>query len=140
MRRLGMPRSGTSLVHQIISNHHKVHGAGELTKLNKFVTPFLKDYKNNNSPISKNDLIFLPYMNYGGTISPYFNLNTKAEIFGLLPHHQRDDILLAAYQGLGFSIRDCYDSLNIKMPLWFAPKEFSPMHQLLYLRPLLGGA
>ena len=52
-----MPRSGTSLVHQIISNHHKVHGAGELTKLNKFVTPFLKDYKNNNSPISKNDLV-----------------------------------------------------------------------------------
>ena len=34
---LGMPRSGTSLVHQIVSNHKKVYGAGELTKLNKFV-------------------------------------------------------------------------------------------------------
>ena len=43
---LGMPRSGTSLVHQIVSNHQMVYGAGELTKLNKFVTPFLKESKN----------------------------------------------------------------------------------------------
>ena len=45
---LGMPRSGTSLVHQIISNHKQVHGAGELTKLNKFASPFLinEDEKN----------------------------------------------------------------------------------------------
>jgi hypothetical protein len=54
---LGMPRSGTSLVHQIISNHHRVYGAGELTKLNKFVTPYLKDSKNNE--ITKKDLIFI---------------------------------------------------------------------------------
>ena len=43
---LGMPRSGTSLVHQIVSNHRQVYGAGELTKLNKFVTPYLKDSEN----------------------------------------------------------------------------------------------
>ena len=52
---LGMPRSGTSLVHQIISIHHRVYGAGELTKLNKFVTPYLKDSKNNE--ITKQDLL-----------------------------------------------------------------------------------
>ena len=62
-----------------------------------------------------NDLIFLPYLNYGGTISPFFNLNTKAEIYGLLPHHTRDDILYASYQGLCLSIKDCYDALNIKI-------------------------
>jgi Tfp pilus assembly protein PilF len=73
---LGMPRSGTSLVHQIISNHHKVHGAGELTKLNKFVTPFLEDYKNNNSPISKNDLISIR-RNYLNELS---NLNVDESI------------------------------------------------------------
>jgi tetratricopeptide (TPR) repeat protein len=33
---LGMPRSGTTLVEQIISNHSEVHGAGELTFLNRF--------------------------------------------------------------------------------------------------------
>ena len=62
-----------------------------------------------------NDIIYLPYLNYGGTISPFFNLNAKAEIFGLLPHHTGKDILLAAYQGIAFSIKDCYDSLNIKV-------------------------
>ena len=33
---LGMPRSGTSLVEQIISSHFKVHGAGELLFLERF--------------------------------------------------------------------------------------------------------
>lgn len=70
-------------------------------------------FKNYN--IHKNNIIFLPYFNYGGTISPFFNLKTKAEIFGLLPHHNRHDILLASYQGLCLSIRDCYDALNIKI-------------------------
>ncbi|MDA8905989.1 sulfotransferase [Candidatus Thioglobus sp.] len=42
---LGMPRSGTSLVHQIIDSHNKVHGAGELNSLNKSVVPFLRAYK-----------------------------------------------------------------------------------------------
>ena len=33
---LGMPRSGTTLVEQIISSHSEVHGAGELTFLSRF--------------------------------------------------------------------------------------------------------
>ena len=61
---LGMPRSGTSLVHQIISNHHLVHGAGELTKLYKFVMPHVKDKENNN--ISKKNLLLIrqQYLEY----------------------------------------------------------------------------
>ncbi len=55
---LGMPRSGTSLVHQIIDSHHEVHGAGELNKLNKCVTPFLKEFDNvNKKSLSESDLI-----------------------------------------------------------------------------------
>ena len=72
-----------------------------------------KKFQNYN--VKNNNIIFLPYLNYGGTISPFFNLNTKAEIFGLLPHNNRDDILYASYQGLCFSIRDCYQALNIKI-------------------------
>jgi hypothetical protein len=33
---LGMPRSGTTLIEQIISSHSRVHGAGELPFLNRF--------------------------------------------------------------------------------------------------------
>lgn len=38
---LGMPRSGTSLVEQIIASHPDVHGAGELTALNAAFNPVL---------------------------------------------------------------------------------------------------
>ena len=38
---VGMPRSGTTLVEQIISNHPKVYGAGELTELTKTIDKLL---------------------------------------------------------------------------------------------------
>ncbi len=40
---VGMPRSGTTLVEQIISSHYAVHGAGELDILNKLIFPITKD-------------------------------------------------------------------------------------------------
>ena len=53
-------------------------------------------------------MIFLPYINYGGSISPFVNLNSKAEIFGILPHHNYFDIMTACYEGLALSIKDGY--------------------------------
>ena len=40
---VGMPRSGTSLVEQIISSHQEVHGAGELGTLNSIISPIVND-------------------------------------------------------------------------------------------------
>tara|TARA_B100000795_G_scaffold46918_1_gene30861 strand:+ start:1931 stop:3592 length:1662 start_codon:yes stop_codon:yes gene_type:complete len=40
---VGMPRSGTSLVEQIISHHPMVHGGGELKILNEILTEVIKD-------------------------------------------------------------------------------------------------
>jgi tetratricopeptide (TPR) repeat protein len=37
---LGMPRSGTSLVEQILASHPQVHGAGELSHLSRLVDPY----------------------------------------------------------------------------------------------------
>ena len=48
---VGMPRSGTSLVEQIIASHNKVHGAGELDTLSNLITPILKDYSIDNKNI-----------------------------------------------------------------------------------------
>ena len=50
---LGMPRSGTSLVEQIISSHHAVFGGGELSYLNLLVNEKITNnseifYKSNN--------------------------------------------------------------------------------------------
>jgi len=41
---VGMPRSGTSLVEQIIASHHAVYGAGELTTLSNLVEPIVKNH------------------------------------------------------------------------------------------------
>jgi tetratricopeptide (TPR) repeat protein len=42
---LGMPRSGTSLIEQILSSHKQVHGAGELNHISNFIekNSFLND-------------------------------------------------------------------------------------------------
>jgi hypothetical protein len=39
-----MPRSGTTLVEQIIASHHAVHGAGELTTFPTLIAPIARDY------------------------------------------------------------------------------------------------
>lgn len=39
---VGMPRSGTSLVEQIIASHSQVYGAGELTRLRQIIRPILR--------------------------------------------------------------------------------------------------
>jgi len=39
---VGMPRSGTSLVEQILASHSKVHGAGELEAIHELVSPILE--------------------------------------------------------------------------------------------------
>jgi len=55
---LGMPRSGTSLVHQILDSHKEVHGAGELNNLNKSIFPFIKENNNKGqSGFSEEDLL-----------------------------------------------------------------------------------
>ena len=40
---VGMPRSGTSLVEQIISNHHQVYGGGELEDFSHIINSILQD-------------------------------------------------------------------------------------------------
>jgi Tfp pilus assembly protein PilF len=40
---VGMPRSGSTLVEQIISSHHVVHGAGELFNLQDIIRPIVSD-------------------------------------------------------------------------------------------------
>jgi len=44
---VGMPRSGTSLVEQILASHTQVHGAGELDTMRKLVFPILSNLPDN---------------------------------------------------------------------------------------------
>jgi tetratricopeptide (TPR) repeat protein len=54
---VGMPRSGTTLVEQIISSHHKVHGAGELSALDNLITPIMDDYVTHNNSLSEKSFL-----------------------------------------------------------------------------------
>ena len=56
---VGMPRSGTTLVEQIISSHHKVHGAGELPTLDSLIAPILNSYLSNNNVLSEENFLSL---------------------------------------------------------------------------------
>ena len=50
---LGLPRSGTSLVEQILSSHSLIEGLGELTLLSNYIEDNLITYKKGGSPILK---------------------------------------------------------------------------------------
>ena len=43
---VGMPRSGTTLVEQIITSHHSVYGAGELQTITELAQPIIKNFSN----------------------------------------------------------------------------------------------
>ena len=72
---VGMPRSGTSLVEQIISSHDKVYGAGELNTFSQLSNPFLRGNKNT---LSENTLLNIrqKYLNYLSNLNVSENIIT----------------------------------------------------------------
>ncbi len=56
---VGMPRSGTTLVEQIISSHHKVHGAGELNALDNLIAPIMNNYSPHNNSLSEKNFLLI---------------------------------------------------------------------------------
>ena len=57
---VGMPRSGTSLVEQIIASHLDVHGGGELEYLAESTTPLLtRAFDDGSNIISQKDLLLI---------------------------------------------------------------------------------
>ena len=74
---LGMPRSGTSLVEQIISNHSNVFGGGELNYLSEILVPILQESLNKNNNIVNEDKISFIRKAYIDQIN---SLNLKEKI------------------------------------------------------------
>ena len=74
---VGMPRSGTTLVEQIISSHHQVHGAGELLNFRNIITPILDEsLKKNSKVFSQKDFISIRQQ----YLDSLANLNTPEKI------------------------------------------------------------
>ncbi len=73
---VGMPRSGASLVEQIISSHHKVYGAGELSTLGNLIAPIMNDYVTHNNSLSLKNFLSIR-QRYSNNLS---NLNASESI------------------------------------------------------------
>ena len=71
---LGMPRSGTTIVEQIISSHSQVHGAGELLILHRLAVPL----DLGEQPINSDNILKLrkAYLNELGKVSAGSNFVT----------------------------------------------------------------
>ena len=73
---VGMPRSGTSLVEQIVSSHNEVHGAGELKNFNNIIVPIIRDHLSNEDFSLTEDEYRLIRKQYENELSK-FNVNEK---------------------------------------------------------------
>jgi len=90
---VGMPRSGTTLVEQIISSHHKVHGAGELPSMNNLVAPIINDYLTHNNTLSDKNFSSVRH----GYLNNLFSLNVTESII--------TDKMPTNFENIGFILK-----------------------------------
>lgn len=64
------------------------------------------------SPIGSLGVTYLPYL--FGERSPYFDPSLSGGLFGLKAHHQQSDIIRAVMEGIAFSLRNVYESMEIE--------------------------
>lgn len=74
---VGMWRSGTSLVEQILATHTQVHGAGELETINQFVAPLFTDSPDRSG---LQDEASLPIVDCGSLRSTYLGALEALEV------------------------------------------------------------
>ena len=144
---VGMPRSGTSLVEQIISSHQEVHGAGELGTLNKLIFPIVNDFSLKETDVSEKTILSIrkDYLNYLSSLNSHESIITdkmptnfryigfilKAFPEAKIVNLKRDStaICWSIYQryfpgkglGFGFNMKDLagyYNSYNELMSFW----------------------
>ncbi len=66
---VGMPRSGTTLVEQILASHSQVHGAGELSVLNTLASRALNSARGDPQAALSKDAIAGIRVEYGATLT-----------------------------------------------------------------------
>ena len=71
---VGMPRSGTTLLEQIISSHREVYGAGELKNLNEILIPIFQNQLNSTDSVITNEIVSSVRQQYTESL---LNLNVK---------------------------------------------------------------
>lgn len=66
-------------------------------------------------PIGSGGIIYHPYLNTTGVISPFVNPTARAQFFGLSIEHSRSHMLRAIYEGTALSMLDCYAHFPVEV-------------------------
>jgi len=66
-------------------------------------------------PIGSRGIVYHPYLNTTGVISPFVNPTARAQFFGLSIEHTRADMLRAVYEGTALSMLDCFAHLPMRL-------------------------
>ena len=61
--------------------------------------------------LGSNGIIYHPYINTTGVISPFVNPTARAQFFGVSVENTKADFLRAVYEGTALSMLDCYESI-----------------------------
>jgi sugar (pentulose or hexulose) kinase len=63
-------------------------------------------------PPGAHGLIYLPYLNTAGIVSPFADPNARGMFFGLATTTTRADLMRAVYEGTALAMRDCFDAVG----------------------------
>ena len=64
-------------------------------------------------------VIYHPYLNTAGVISPFFHPAARAQFFGLEVGHTRAHLLRSVYEGVALAMRDCAEAMPGDIDEWF---------------------
>jgi len=67
----------------------------------------------NSSPLGSKGVFYHPYISNAGVVAPFYNLGARAQFLGLHVEAKRKDLARATFEGLAYSMRDCYESCPI---------------------------
>jgi sugar (pentulose or hexulose) kinase len=62
-------------------------------------------------PAGAGGIVFLPYLNAGGVVAPFFDPHMRGCVFGLDAQTSPGRLLRAAFEGLAFATADCYEAM-----------------------------
>lgn len=65
------------------------------------------------APLGSGALIYHPYLNSAGVVSPFVHPAARATLFGLSVGHSRAHVLRAVYEGVALAIHDCYSGMGL---------------------------
>ncbi len=70
-------------------------------------------------PLGSGGIIYHPYLNTTGVISPFVNAAARAQFFGISVEHTRAHLLRAVYEGTALAMLDCYAQIPVEIDEWY---------------------